>query len=134
MATFGAPNREVCTVRRGTTNTPLQALVTLNDPVYVEAAQSLARRMAVHQGSIADRIELGFRLTLARPPKEVESARLIALYDSTLTKYAADKKLAKEMATNPIGPIPGGGDVVELASLTVVANILLNLDETLMKR
>ena len=134
MATFGAPNREVCTVRRGTTNTPLQALVTLNDPVYIEAAQSLARRMAVHQGSIADRIELGFRLTLARPPKEVESARLIALYDSTLTKYAADKKLAKEMATNPIGPIPGGGDVVELASLTVVANILLNLDETLMKR
>ena len=134
MATFGAPNREVCTVRRGTTNTPLQALVTLNDPVYIEAAQALARRMAAHQGSIADRIKLGFRLTLARPPKEVESARLIALYDSTRTKYAADKKLAKEMATNPIGPIPVGGDVVELASLTVVANILLNLDETLMKR
>jgi hypothetical protein len=134
MATFGAPNREVCTVRRGTTNTPLQALVTLNDPVYIEAAQALARRMAAHQGSIADRIELGFRLTLARPPKEVESARLIALYDSTRTKYAADEKLAKEMATNPIGPIPGGGDVVELATLTVVANILLNLDETLMKR
>ncbi|MDB4384291.1 DUF1553 domain-containing protein, partial [Akkermansiaceae bacterium] len=134
MATFGAPNREVCTVRRGTTNTPLQALVTLNDPVYIEAAQALARRMAAHQGSIADRIGLGFRLTLARSPKEVESARLIALYDSTRTKYAADKKLAKEMATNPIGPIPGGGDVVELATLTVVANILLNLDETLMKR
>jgi hypothetical protein len=56
------------------------------------------------------------------------------LYDSTRSKYAADQKLAREMATNPIGPLPKGIDVVELATLTVVANVLLNLDETLMKR
>lgn len=134
MATFGAPNREVCTVRRGSSNTPLQALVTLNDPVYIEAAQSLSRRMVAHEGTVPAMIEHGFRLCLARPPNEVETARLVALYDSTRSKYATDPKLAQEMATNPIGPVPKDGDVVEFAALTVVANILLNLDETLMKR
>ena len=134
MATFGAPNREVCTVRRGNTNTPLQALVTLNDPVYIEAAQALSRRMVVHKGSVATTIKHGFQLCLSRSPNELETSRLIALYDSARSKYAADQKLAQEMATNPIGPVPKDIDVVELASLTVVANILLNLDETLMKR
>src|SRR6185369_1512541 len=66
MATFDAPNREVCTVRRVRTNTPLQALVTLNDPVYVEAAQALARRVVASAGSTPeDRARLGFRLCLA---------------------------------------------------------------------
>ena len=134
MATFGAPNREVCTVRRGNTNTPLQALVTLNDPVYIEAAQALSRRMAAQKGTVAEMIKHGFQLCLSRYPNELENSRLIALYDSTRSKYAADQKLAQEMATNPIGPLPKDIDVVELATLTVVANILLNLDETLMKR
>jgi hypothetical protein len=134
MATFGAPNREVCTVRRGRTNTPLQALVTLNDPVYVEAAQALGRRMAAHQGDLAAKLKEGFRLTLSRNPKEGELARLVKLYEQTRTRYAADEKLAQQMATNPIGPIPAGGNVVDLATLTVVGNVLLNLDETLMKR
>lgn len=134
MATFGAPNREVCTVRRGSTNTPLQALVTLNDPVYIEAAQALARRMAAQEGTVSAKINHGFRLSLARPPKDGEIDRLVALYDSTRTKYAADTKLAKEMATNPIGPAPKGADFADLAALTVVGNVLLNLDETLMKR
>ena len=134
MATFGAPNREVCTVRRGNTNTPLQALVTLNDPVYIEAAQALSRRMAAQKGTVAEMIKHGFQLCLSRYPNEIENSRLIALYDSTRSKYATDQKLAREMATNPIGPLPKGIDVVELATLTVVANVLLNLDETLMKR
>ena len=134
MATFGAPNREVCTVRRGSTNTPLQALVTLNDPVYIEAAQALARRMANQDGTVSAKLGHGFRLCLSRPPNSTEAARLLSLYDSTRTKYEADAKLAHEMATNPIGPVPEGADVVDLAALTVVGNILLNLDETLMKR
>ncbi|MFT6863740.1 MAG: hypothetical protein ACJAVK_002301 [Akkermansiaceae bacterium] len=134
MATFGAPNREVCTVRRGSSNTPLQALVTLNDPVYIEAAQALARRMASQSGTVAAKLEHGFRLCLSRPPNSVEAARLLSLYETTRAKYASDTKLAQEMATNPIGPIPKGADVVALAALTVVGNILLNLDETLMKR
>lgn len=134
MATFGAPNREVCTVRRGSTNTPLQALVTLNDPVYIEAAQALARRMADHAEGIESRLDFGFRLCLSRPPNEVEAARLKSLYQQSKAQYAEDPALAKEMATNPLGPVPEGADVIDLAALTVTANVLLNLDETLMKR
>lgn len=134
MATFGAPNREVCTVRRGSTNTPLQALVTLNDPVFIEAAQALARRMSVQEGDLVAKIEFGFQLTLSRPPTKIETTRLISLYDATRVRYSADTKLAQEMATNPIGPLPEGANAADLATLTVVANVLLNLDETLMKR
>src|SRR5438105_15939816 len=65
MATFDAPNREVCTVRRVRTNTPLQALVTLNDPVYIEAAQALARRILSSGGATpVERARYGFRLCL----------------------------------------------------------------------
>jgi hypothetical protein len=134
MATFGAPNREVCTVRRGSTNTPLQALVTLNDPVFIEAAQALARRMSVQEGALAAKIEFGFQLTLSRPPTKIETTRLISLYDATRVRYSADTELAQEMATNPIGPLPKGANAADLATLTVVANVLLNLDEALMKR
>ena len=134
MATFGAPNREVCTVRRGSTNTPLQALVTLNDPVFIEAAQALARRMSVQEGALAAQIEFGFQLTLSRPPTKIETTRLISLYDATRVRYSAETKLAQEMATNPIGPLPKGANAADLATLTVIANVLLNLDETLMKR
>ena len=72
MTTFDAPNREVCTVRRTRTNTPLQALVTMNDPVYVEAAQALARRIAKAGATPADQARIGFRLCLARPPSATE--------------------------------------------------------------
>ena len=70
MATFDAPNRFVCNVRRTPTNTPLQALVTMNDPVYVEAAQSLARRMVKAGKEPEEKIAFGFRLCLTRPPKK----------------------------------------------------------------
>jgi hypothetical protein len=134
MATFDAPNREVCTVRRGRTNTPLQALVTLNDPVYIEAAQALARRIAKSEGETADRVRYGFRLTLSRPPQEAELVRLVKLYDQSLAKYSQNADDAKRMATDPLGPVPEGMKPDELAAWTVVGNVLLNLDETIMKR
>ena len=134
MATFDAPNREVCTVRRGTTNTPLQALVTLNDPVYIEAAQSLARRMAAVGGSAGDQIAHGFLICTSRAPNATEIARLVKLFTSLRERYAADTGLAKSMATVPIGAAPAGADLADLAALTVVGNVLLNLDEMLMKR
>src|SRR6185295_16397288 len=89
MATFDAPNREVCTLRRTRTNPPLQALVTLNDPVYIEAPQALARRMVTSAtGSTpADRARLGFRLCLARQPHDEELARLVKLYENALVKF-----------------------------------------------
>jgi len=135
MATFDAPNRNVCTISRGRTNTPLQALVTLNDPVYIEAAQSLARRIVAEGGdSIESQAIYGFRLVLARPPHAAERTRIIALYEQVVEQYAVDPRSAKDIATMPIGPLPEGIDVVSAAAWTVVGNVLLNLDETLAKR
>ncbi len=134
MATFDAPNREVCTIRRVRTNTPLQALVTLNDPVYVEAAQALARRMALAGATSADKARFGFRLCVARSPRDAELARLVKLYDDAHAVYAQAKDKAVQLATNPLGPAPAGADPADLAAWTTVANVLLNLDETLMKR
>jgi hypothetical protein len=134
MATFDAPNREVCTVRRSRTNTPLQALVTLNDPVYVEAAQALARRAADGGKTPADKARHAFRLCLAREPGPEELARLVRLFESSRAAYAADPAKAQKMAADPLGPVPQGADVAELAAWTVVGNVLLNLDEMFMKR
>jgi hypothetical protein len=135
MATFDAPSREVCTVRRPRTNTPLQALVTLNDPVYVEAAQALARRMVREGGSTdPERAVRGFRLVLARQPTAAEIARLVRLHDDALAGFKNDPDDAKKMATDPLGPVPADLTVVldDLAAWTVVANVILNLDETFM--
>jgi len=135
MATFDAPTREVCTLRRVRTNTPLQALVTLNDPVYVEAAQALARRIvASGRQATADRIAFAFHTCMARSPHEAEAERLAALYEQALAEFKADEDAAKKMATDPIGPAPDKADMAELAAWTVVSNVLLNLDEMFMKR
>jgi hypothetical protein len=139
MATFDAPNREVCTLRRPRTNTPLQALVTLNDPVYVEAAQALARRMIREGGATAaDRATRGFRLVLTRRPTAPEVERLVRLHAEAAADYLGDAAAAKQMATEPLGAPPAdlGIDtpeqMAELAAWTVVANVILNLDETFM--
>ncbi|MBT3636433.1 MAG: DUF1553 domain-containing protein [Opitutae bacterium] len=134
MATFDAPNREVCTVRRDRTNTPLQALVTMNDPVYVEAAQSLARKMISSGETTPDRLKSGFETCLSRPPTKQELDRLVKLFEQVRIRYAEDAELAKKMATNPIGPVPKDADLTDLAALTVAGNVMLNLDEMLMKR
>ena len=135
MATFDAPNREVCTVRRVRTNTPLQALVSLNDPVYVEAAQALARRIVKEGGATAaDRARYGFRLVLTRPPHENELGRLVNLFERSLTRFSQSAEEAAKMATEPLGPADKEANLPELAAWTVVGNVLLNLDETVMKR
>jgi hypothetical protein len=134
MATFDAPNREICTIRRMRTNTPLQALVTLNDPVYVEAAQALARRIARGGSSPSERAGYGFRLCLDRPPTDPELVRLVRLYEHARAAYAGDPESARAMVGESSGPIPKDADVADLAAWTVVANVLLNLDEMLMRR
>jgi hypothetical protein len=135
MTTFDAPNREICIVRRDRTNTPLQALVTLNDPVYIEAAQALARRMVLEGGDSAeDHIRHAFRLCLARAPSRPELDRLLALYRDARSGFEADEDAARQMATDPLGPLPEGMEVADLAAWTVVGNVLLNLDEMFLKR
>jgi hypothetical protein len=134
MATFDAPSREVCSVRRTRTNTPLQAFVTMNDPAYVEAAQALARRVVAEGGSTPeDRARFALRLCLSRPPADAQVERLTALYQSEKAHYVTDPDAARALATEPIGPLPPGADPAELAAWTTVANVLLNLDAVLTK-
>jgi hypothetical protein len=133
LATFDAPNREVCALRRPRSNTPLQALVTLNDPVYVEAAQALGRRMAQTAGNLDEKVSYGFRLCLTRPPRERELKRLVEFYNTFRTQYEHDPEKAKALATDPLGPPREGADTIDLAAWTGVGNVLLNLDETLMR-
>ncbi|MGZ4973297.1 MAG: PSD1 and planctomycete cytochrome C domain-containing protein [Limisphaerales bacterium] len=134
MATFDAPSRETCTFRRLPTNTPLQAYVTLNDPIYVEAAQSLGRRLAkVEAATLPKRMEYGLKLVLCRQPTKREVASLCELYESEVAHYSKSKDEAVKLSTNPLGPLPEGLTPAEAAAWTTVANILLNLDGLLMK-
>ncbi|MDA1166081.1 MAG: PSD1 and planctomycete cytochrome C domain-containing protein [Planctomycetota bacterium] len=126
MTTFDAGSGEVCQIRRVRTNTPLQALVTLNDPAFVEAAGALSGQMSMVAGDLAARIRRGFRLTLTRPPSEEEVVRLVALYES----LSSDLPTGSEVANRLLQAARlETGD----AALIAVANVLLNLDEALMK-
>ncbi len=130
MATFDAPSREVCTLRRNRSNTPLQALVTLNDPVFVEAAQALARRMIRAGASPVERLEEGYRRVLSRSPSAAEQSEFAGLVAEMRATLIQDPARARALAGAP----GGGEETVEIAAWTTVANVLLNLDETLMKR
>jgi hypothetical protein len=133
--TFDGVNREVCTIRRNRTNTPLQAFVTLNDPVFIEANQALARRLLEVEGaSVEDRVRLAFRRCLSRNPSPKETETLKGLLEDSLAQFRADHDAAKSMATDPLGPAPENADVVELAAWTAVANVIMNLDEFLTRR
>lgn len=132
MLAFDAPSREVCVSRRMPTNTPLQALVTLNDPVYVEAAHALARRMQAEAGSaLDDRLAHGYRLVLLRPPAAPALAELRALYDEALAHYRTAPDDAGALLQ--VGALEAAGAAAETAALTVVANAILNLDEVMVK-
>lgn len=131
MTTFDAPSREICTVRRVNTNTPLQALVTLNDAAFVEMAQALARKMYGSGATIEERIAHGLKRALVRDAKPEEVAILKELFEARLKHYEATPDEAKKLATDPLGPLPEGMSVGELAALTAVANVILNLDEFL---
>jgi hypothetical protein len=131
---FDAPSREVACERRPRTNTPLQALATLNDKPFVECAAALARRMMSEvNSSDRDRAIHGFRLCVARMPSEVEIKLLLLLYQENVEKYRRDPAAAKAMAANGLEAPPQWLDVAELAAWTVVSNVLLNLDETITK-
>jgi hypothetical protein len=103
--------------------------------VYVEAAQASARRAVKDGGeTVASRARYAFRLCLTRPPNEVELRRLVDLYEKARATYAKKSEEAKQMATEPLGPLPAGMEPVDLAAWTVVGNVLLNLDEMFAKR
>lgn len=131
---FDAPSREVCCERRPRTNTPLQALATLNDPAFTATAEALARRVLA-EGGAGDRQRLvyAFRRCLARPPSATETRHLLELYREAHRRFLADRAAAKAMAGSALSSAEGAADEAALAAWTVVANVLLNLDETLTK-
>jgi mono/diheme cytochrome c family protein len=132
---FDAPSREVCMLRREQTNTPLQALVTLNDPSFFEAAQALAAKVtAAHDPKdTALQISEMFRLATNRPPSAKEAIVLLKLYDQALEQLEGDDETVKSLAGNPPGKPQSVSDH-HLAALASVGNVILNLDEVLMKR
>ena len=137
MTVFDAPSREICTIRRIRTNTPLQAFVTLNDPVYVEAAQALARKLLKQRFSSIDggadrvRLRMGLEWTMNRPadPRAVEV--LERLLNEQRAVLGEDVDDARALASEPLGMLPDGADPVEYAAWTVIANVLLNQDSFL---
>ncbi|MCC6425953.1 MAG: PSD1 domain-containing protein [Phycisphaerales bacterium] len=132
---FDAPSREISCTRRPRTNTPLQALTTLNDPAYVEMAAAMARRMMSEGGaSTASRAAYGMRLCVGRRPSEAEVQRLVDLFDAQLESYRGDAGSASDMASFGVAGAGGQFDPAEVSAWTVVANVLLNLDETLTRQ
>jgi mono/diheme cytochrome c family protein len=131
---FDAPSREVACDRRPRTNTPLQALATLNDKAFIEPAKALARRMMREaKRSDSDRVIHGFRLCVSRRPSELELKHLLELYRENLAKYKVDPTAARALAASALPNLPEGMDAAELAAWTIIANVLLNLDETITK-
>src|SRR5262249_23751347 len=130
MMSFDATSREYCTVRRVRTNTPLQALTALNDEAAMEAARGLAKRMIEEGGDdLKARLIYGFRACASRTPQEKEIERLAALYRRQLENFAANAPEAGKVARGHSTKAPTD----EFAALAIVANVLLNLDETLTK-
>jgi hypothetical protein len=132
MQTFDAPNREYCVVRRGRTNTPVQALVLLHEPGQVEAARGLAGRMVREGGdTVEGRLARGFELATARLPKGEELGVLVRFFSTEAARFAEDPGEAERlMAVGELREDVGIG-AAELASYTSVARLLLNLDETI---
>ena len=134
MVTFDAPNREVCVARRSRTNTPLQSLVLLNDPTYIEAARALALLMIAAGGDDEQRIHAGFRRSVARDAHADELPLIIELLKESRDRFQTTPALATEL--NKVGTIPSTPnlDPAEVAAWTIVASTLLNMDETISKR
>lgn len=132
LTTFDAPSREECTVERPRSNTPLQALVLLNDPTYVESARALAERVLRDGGDGAGpRVQFAYRQVLCRKPSADEAKIVAALYEKHLKQFQAARKAAADFLTVGDWPVPQGMDAAELAAWTSVARVLLNLHETI---
>ncbi len=131
LLAFDAPTREECTVERPRSNTPLAALVLLNDPTYVEAARVFAQRILDQPGPVEARFRFAFREALQREPKQAELAVLNSLLSEFYDQYSADPAAASQIQT--VGSAPGVEEatVIQYAAWTAVARTLLNLHETI---
>jgi len=136
LLAFDAPSRDECTANRSPSNTPLQALVLLNDPVYVEAARVLAEKILREGGGARDaafvrKLEWTFARALGRPPVRAETRALEGLHAAQRTRYLADESAARELLATGASPVPVDLPVADLAAWTAVARAVLNLHETI---
>ena len=130
LAAFDAPTREECTVQRSVSNTPIQALVLLNDPTFVEAARELARRMITEGGNTdVDRFNFSFREALSREPTSAELLVLTRLVKKHREEFRTNPAGASEFGKIGLRPAPSTIDAVELAAWTSAARTILNLHE-----
>ena len=132
MLLFDSPSREICTVKRGRSNTPTQALALLNEVTYVEAARKLAEGMLLEGGATKEtRVDWAFQKVLGRKPDAYELQTVTSRLKARLEQFGANENAARQMiaigSSKPVATLPSG----ELAAYTVTANVLLNLDETL---
>ena len=135
MAVFDQPNREVCTLKRETTNTPLQALVLLNDPQFVEAARVLAERIQLEGGAdLTDQISMAFRLSTSRLPEPEEVQILEKLYHEQLSLLEQSNGHGREILNVGESSVDNSLDKKKTAALAMVTNTILNHDESYMKR
>ncbi|MCI0362112.1 MAG: PSD1 and planctomycete cytochrome C domain-containing protein [Planctomycetaceae bacterium] len=134
LATLDAPDRETCTVRRSRTNTPLQALVLMNDPTYVEAARKFAERILREGGdSTSERLSFAFRTVLSRMPTSAELAVLARVLERQTAAYRENPAAAKQLLAAGESPADAEIDPAELAAWAMVASAILNTDEALTK-
>ncbi|MCC5907837.1 MAG: DUF1553 domain-containing protein [Balneolaceae bacterium] len=134
MTTFDAAMRTHPTVQREATSTPLQALHTLNDPIYVESSRLLAERMLKEGGeSIDEQITFAFRAAVSRKPNERELLILTELFEEEYQTYKSEPELAEELLKTGEYPADPELDSVEVAARTILASAIFNLDETLTK-
>lgn len=132
LLNFDVPDREECTANRTISNTPLQALDLLNDPIYVEAARMFAQRILTEGGSNdVDRLTWAYRQALGRTPAPAERKILTDLLDKHLKEYSADPKSAEQVLTNGEAPAAKDLDPAQLAAWTSVARTIINLHETI---
>jgi hypothetical protein len=132
MLLFDSPSRELCTVKRSRTNTPLQALALLNEVTFVEAARSLAQRLMKEGGATAEaRIAYGYRLVTARAPDADAKRILLAGLNQRLAEFKASPEAASKLITTGASKPDASLNQTELAAYTLTASVLLNLDRTI---
>jgi hypothetical protein len=129
MVLFDAPSRETCSVVRGSTNTPLQALVLMNEPQFVKAGLALGHRI-LHQGgsSHSSRINYGFRLTTGRNPSTQEAKLLEKSVLENIQRYTSDLRAAQQLIQSTVKATK---QTPELAAYAILGSTLLNLDESI---
>jgi len=135
LAVFDQPNRNYCVIKRQNTNTPLQALVLLNDPQFVEASRLVAERMQREGGpDLASKLDYGFQLLTSRQLKTAEKEIFKSLYQEEFNKFSQQKEAADSLLAVGDYPASDSLDKINTAALTVVASLMMNHDESYMKR